>query len=149
MHDPWTYKMVKWAVILTNLAVLVTIARPETHEDALGRTIYAVWGVESSHQLSPPDGDEGRAVGPLQVWPIRVEDCNRICRLHDWPYSFTLDDRRDLHKSVQMFTISCNHYWPAGTVEQWCRHWNGSPTTGPSDPGTLAYWAKAKAYLGE
>lgn len=25
-YDPWTYKLVKWAVILTDLAVLATIA---------------------------------------------------------------------------------------------------------------------------
>ena len=126
------------------LILLVAGAAHADTQQELERTAWIVWGVESSHQLSPPNGDGGRAVGPLQIWPIRVRDCNRICELHRWPWRFTLADRHDLNKSVRMFAVSCLHYWPDGTPEQWARHWNGSPTTGPTDPATLEYWQRCK-----
>lgn len=107
------------------------------------QTLEAVWAVESGRQLNPKDGDGGKAVGPLQIWRVRVDDCNRIVGQKKWTY----EDRRDWIKSAEMFHISCMHYWPNGTAEQWARHWNGSPTTGPTDKNTLGYWHKVQKEL--
>ena len=126
---------------------LTATAHAQGLQGRLEQAVWMVWGAESSHQLSPATGDGGRAVGPLQIWAVRVDDCNRICELHHLPWRFTLADRHDLNESVRMFVVSSLHYWPDGTPEQWARHWNGSPTMGPSDPGTVAYWARCQRQL--
>jgi len=66
------------------------------------QTLDAVWAVESGRQLNPKDGDDGKAVGPLQIWKIRVDDCNRIVGYQRWTY----EDRRDWIKSAEMFQVS-------------------------------------------
>lgn len=47
-------------------------------------------------------------VGVLQITPILVEDCNRILKCE----TFTLEDRLDSLKSVEMFNIIQDHYNP-------------------------------------
>ncbi len=111
--------------------------------DRLVRTLDAVWAVESGRRLNPPDGDNDNAVGPLQIWKIRVDDANRIIGHKQWTY----DDRRDWMKSAEIFCVTSLHYWPNGTPEQWARAWNGNPKTGPIDAVTLGYWEKVKKHL--
>lgn len=42
------------------------VARGE--ERSLRPLLDALWHVEASSRLHPPDGDDGRARGPLQIW---------------------------------------------------------------------------------
>ena len=114
----------------------------------------AIWQVESGQSLTPNAGDNGKAVGPLQIWKIRVVDVNRISKERKLGLCYSYSDRKDLSKSVQMFAISCLHYWPVDEhltsnqqIERWARHWNGSPTTGPFDSGTIGYWEKCKKVM--
>lgn len=132
-----------YKLILFIVFALSSIACAETREDRWLRTLDAVWAQESSRRLAPPDGDNGKAVGPLQMWKQRVDDCNRIVGYKRWTY----EDRRDWMKSSDMFWTSCMHYWPNGTEEQWARHWNGNPRTGPSDESTRQYWQGVQSHM--
>lgn len=101
--------------------------------------------VESNNN---PDaiGDHGKAVGVLQIHPVCVEDVNRITGKH-----YTLEDRRDRSKSVEMCSAYLMHYGTAyelrtgqkATPEVLARIWNGGPR-GYSKASTLAYWVKVR-----
>lgn len=68
-------------------------------------------------------------LGHLQITPICVEDVNRILGRQ----AYTLEDRRDRTKSVEMFHIYVNHYATERrlgrpvTLEDVVRIWNGGP----------------------
>jgi len=63
-------------------------------------------------------GDNGKAVGCLQFWPIMVKEANRLGRT-----SYTNADRYDRAKSVAMFkTIMAHHR--VRTVRDAVRVWN-------------------------
>ena len=61
--------------------------------------------IESSNRPNPPAGDGGRAVGVLQIWPIMVDECNRIAGEKRWTYV----DRHSKVQSVQMCAVYMNH----------------------------------------
>lgn len=50
-------------------------------------------------------GDGGKAVGVLQIWPVMVEEVNRISGK-----KFTLEDRFNVDKSEEMAKIYLNYY---------------------------------------
>lgn len=60
-------------------------------------------------------------VGVLQITPILVEDCNRILKNE----GFTLEDRLDSLKSVEMFNIIQDHYNPQLDYHLALKIWNG------------------------
>jgi soluble lytic murein transglycosylase-like protein len=66
-------------------------------------------------------GDNSRAVGILQIWPIMVKDVNRISGK-----AYTLQDRRSKAKSYEMATIYLKHYGKPN-AEYLARAWNGGP----------------------
>ena len=104
--------------------------------DWLDELIEKIWLVESSGRLNPPDGDGGKAGGPLQIHPGVIKDVNQY-----YGTEFTLDDRFDLEKSkliaklyitmwmeIQREQIAARIYkgGPAGferesTLEDWCK----------------------------
>lgn len=59
-------------------------------------------------------------VGYLQITPILVSDVNRILGQE----RYTLDDRYDPEKSVEMFNIIQNHYNPSRDKATALRVWN-------------------------
>jgi hypothetical protein len=121
---------------------------PQTDQQALlVATVQAIWQVESSGQLHPEPGDGGRAVGPLQIWRIRVDDVNRICQLWGLP-GYAYEDREDLGKSVEMFTISSLFYEPNGGPEERSRSWNGGPGWRSKRAKTDGYWQRVRRHLG-
>ncbi len=48
-------------------------------------------------------GDKGRAVGPYQIWPIYLEQANKLIDKNAKP--FTLDDRKDIKRSEEMIGV--------------------------------------------
>lgn len=87
-------------------------------------------------------GDNGKAVGPAQIWSVVVTDCNRISGKH-----FEDKDRRSFAKSAEMFQIYTEHYGKRYGVpvtdEVRAKVWNGGPN-GPKKPSTEKYWQKVK-----
>lgn len=60
-------------------------------------------------------------IGVLQIRPIIVEDCNRILKYE----AFTLEDRLDSLRSVEMFNIIQDHYNPQHDYHLALKIWNG------------------------
>ena len=91
-------------------------------------------------------GDNGKAVGPAQVWAITVRDVNRILGKP----VFRMEDRFSLAKSKQMFDIYTTHYGKRYgipiTDEIRAKVWNGGPD-GPKKQATNKYWQKVKSKL--
>jgi soluble lytic murein transglycosylase-like protein len=65
-------------------------------------------------------GDQGQAIGPLQIHPAYVADVNRIIGRE----VFTLEDRWDRTKSISMASVYLRHYSRAYTRR------TGLPATG-------------------
>lgn len=130
--------MVSVAILMS----VVNVSLSDAQVNALVKTLLAVAMVESGGDPCAI-GDGGRAVGILQIHPIMVADVNRIVGQQQ---RYTLADRRDVRKSVEMFVVYCLHYWPEGGPEQWARGWNGGPD-GPQQSETGGYWRKVKAEI--
>ena len=92
-------------------------------------------------------GDNGKAVGCLQIHPIVVREVNRLVSKH-----YTLDDRYSRAKSIEMFNIiseeydCCEEYTFMQYAEIVARRWNGGPK-GDKKTATLEYWEKVKKEL--
>jgi len=128
-------------VILTILiAVLVPRCCPAITPAELDRLIPALIQVESRGN-DRAIGDSGKAVGALQLWPIMVEDVNRIAGTR-----YTLADRFDRRKSEEMVRIYLTHYARNKTIEQAARIHNGGPT-GDRKEATKKYWEKVRKEL--
>lgn len=87
-------------------------------------------------------GDNGLAVGVLQIHKCVVDDVNRIMGKEQFTYS----DRRDPEKSVLMCKIYLSHYGKGKTIEQLARIWNGGPR-GDKKASTKKYWLGVKEFI--
>jgi len=88
-------------------------------------------------------GDNGRAVGVLQIHKEVVDDVNRR-----YGTSYTYADRKSIDKSREI----CRKYLLMyggrnATDEKYARIWNGGPR-GHRKTSTRAYWRKVKRNLG-
>lgn len=104
--------------------------------------IDAIIQVESGGKADAV-GDNGKAVGVLQIHKVMVDDCNRI--LGENKYSY--EDRKDPAKSRAMFIVYTNHYSPSWDPETVARNWNGGPK-GHKKEATKSYWEKVQKLLG-
>ena len=90
-------------------------------------------------------GDNGKAVGCLQIHPIMVREVNRLLAKYDIPTTYTLEDRYSREKSIEMFNIVSEEYYCCEdyTFEEYAeivaRRWNGGPR-GDKKRSTLKYW---------
>ena len=128
-------------LILAGIACLAAGKSEPTISDDL---ISAIIMVESSGRDNAV-GDNGQAVGPFQIHPVMVKDCNRIVREDRW----TNEDRTDRAKSRAMFLTYSRHYarhhkdW---TNEGIARRWNSGPR-GHTKQVSERYWEKVKKQL--
>ena len=88
----------------------------------------------------------GEAVGALQIRPIMVREVNRILRIQKSDKRFTLRDRYDRSKTVEMFYIWKNFHHKTSDYETIARNWNGGPA-GYKRSSTLKYWKKVQKEL--
>ena len=86
------------------------------------------------------------AVGALQIRPIMVREVNRILKLQKSNKRFTLKDRFERDKSVEMFYIWKNHHHKNSDAEIIARNWNGGPK-GYKKDRTIKYWNKIEKQL--
>ena len=109
--------------------------------------IKAVEKVESNCNVDAV-GDNGNAVGCLQIWKICIDDCNRIQK----KVKYTYKDRKSRKKSYEMFKIYVNHYATkkrlkrTPTDEDRARIWVAGPN-GYKKDCSKAYWAKVSKQL--
>jgi hypothetical protein len=86
-------------------------------------------------------GDNGRALGPLQIHRGVVQDVNRITGSnYRWE---SMTNRAQARAVCEAYL---KHYGRGATTEQLARRWNGGPT-GDRKSATEAYWSKVKKQL--
>jgi hypothetical protein len=106
----------------------------------LSNLISALIIVESSNN-DLAVGDQGRAIGCLQIHKAVVLDVNRIIGSH---YKHSEMTNRAAARAVCQAYLT--HYGKGATTEQLARRWNGGPT-GDRKSATEAYWSKVKKHL--
>lgn len=110
--------------------------------------IDAVIEVESGGDDSAYNKRE-RAVGCLQIRPIAVREVNRVLESYGIDGKYTLDDRYDRGKSIEMFSIMadqvtcCEFISEDEFFEIVARRWNGG-YRGTRKRSTIKYWEKVK-----
>ena len=108
--------------------------------------INAIIKVESNDNVNAI-GDNGKAVGCMQIWKVVVDDVNKVSKL-----KYNYNDRFNKEKSIEIFKLYINKYATAKrlgrtpTHEDMARIWNGGPN-GFKKAGTKQYWLKVKAEL--
>jgi hypothetical protein len=103
----------------------------------LSNLISALIIVESSGN-DQAIGDNGRALGPLQIHRGVVQDVNRITGSnYRWE---SMTNRAQARAVCEAYL---QHYGRGKTTEQQARIWNGGPT-GDRKPVTLAYWRRVQ-----
>lgn len=86
-------------------------------------------------------GDNGRALGPLQIHRGVVIDVNRITGSH-----YRHQDMTNRVQARAVCEAYLKHYGRGASTEQLARRWNGGPA-GDKKAATEAYWAKVKKHL--
>ena len=86
------------------------------------------------------------AVGALQIRPIMVREVNRILKIQKSDKRFTLKDRFEREKSIEMFYIWKNYHHKDSEPEVIARNWNGGPK-GYKVNRTVKYWNKVEKQL--
>jgi hypothetical protein len=123
----------KRALLLLALCVTAHAAPP----DSFFRALHIV---ETSGKLGPTIGDQGRALGPLQIHRAYHAD-SRVAG----DYSRCAD----LEYSKRVATAYLQRYapqaWASGNVEVLARVHNGGPK-GATKPATKGYAIKVKAF---
>ena len=116
-----------------------------TDVDSIGRLISALIRVESSgNDLAVNHRTD--AVGCLQIRPIMVREVNRILKLSDSDKRYTIGDRIDRSRSIEMFQIWRSYHHADDSWEVLARCWNGG-TRGHLMRSTIGYWNKVKRKL--
>ena len=106
----------------------------------LNNLITALMIVESSGN-DQAIGDNGRALGPLQIHRGVVLDVNRITGSH-----YRWEAMTNRAQAMAVCQAYLEHYGLGKSIEEQARIWNGGPT-GDRKPVTLAYWRRVKRNL--
>ena len=106
----------------------------------LSNLITALIVVESSGN-DMAIGDNGRAIGPLQIHKAVVIDVNRITGSH-----YRHQDMTNRAQARAVCEAYRRHYGRGKSLEQQARIWNGGPT-GDRKSATEAYWRKVQKAL--
>ena len=87
-------------------------------------------------------GDNGRAVGPLQIHRGVVQDVNRFTGSH---YQWQQMTNRAQARAVCAAYLT--HYGKGKTTEEQARIWNAGPQGHKKKTATQAYWLKVQRNL--
>lgn len=83
------------------------------------------------------------AAGILQIRPIMVREVNRLLKDNNFDKIYSLDDRFNRTKSIDMFHIWRTLKHPDDDFEVLARCWNGGPQ-GYKSHLTIEYWNRVK-----
>jgi hypothetical protein len=111
---------------------------PPLVSDWLDGVIEKIHFVESGGRLNPPDGDGGRAAGPLQLHKCTIDDVNFY-----YGQNFTYTDRYDLETAKQIAKLYIAMWMHLQKEEIACRIFNGGPR-GWQKKSTDGYWEKIR-----
>jgi len=106
----------------------------------------AIRQIESSGLPNPPDGDQGRAIGPYQIHEVYWRDAHAFDPTLGGRYA----DCRSRAYAEKVIDAYMRRYaaeaWLVGDAETVARIHNGGPE-GARKSGTLGYWDKVHAEL--
>ena len=103
----------------------------------LTNLISALMLVESSNN-DLAIGDQGRAIGCLQIHKAVVVDVNRFTGSH-----YRHSEMTNRAQARAVCEAYLKHYGKGATTEQLARRWNGGPT-GDRKTATVAYWRRVQ-----
>lgn len=136
-------------------AFLVLLAVRVAEPAAAGRPVHthraildALWMVESSGREQPPDGDDGKAIGPYQIHRDYWLDAVTVSPELGTDYQ---DCRKRAYAERVIEAYMRRHApdaWQRGDAEVIARIHNGGPR-GMQKPATEAYWQKVRRHLPE
>ncbi len=118
-----------------------TFIKEYTDESLIGAIMY----VESRGNDSAYNKQSG-ATGCMQIMPVMVREVNRINQIINSDQEYTLDDRWDCEKSIEMFLIWKSFHHKHSDYETISRHWWGGPKYGEQEC-SIFYWEKVKENL--
>jgi hypothetical protein len=87
-------------------------------------------------------GDQGRAIGCLQIHKAVVADVNKFTGSH-----YRHQDMTNRVQARAVCEAYLKHYGKGCTTEQLARKWNGGGPAGDRKSATEAYWTKVKKHL--
>ena len=114
-----TKRLLFFLIMLLNCSTFNIIAQ-DTSVD-YGRLITAIGKVESGLNDKAVSGVHA---GFLQISKVAVADCNRINKIKGNPTRYTLQDRFNHQKSIEMFIIVQEFYNPKGDLDYAILLWN-------------------------
>jgi len=106
----------------------------------ISNLISALIMVESSNS-DLAIGDQGRAIGCLQIHKAVVLDVNRITGSH-----YRWESMTNRVQARAVCEAYLKHYGKGKTTEDQARIWNGGPT-GDKKQSTLGYWNKVSKHI--
>jgi hypothetical protein len=107
----------------------------------LTNLISALIMVESSNN-DLAIGDQGRAIGCLQIHKAVVVDVNRITGSH-----YRHQDMTNRVAARAVCQAYLTHYGKGKSTEEQARIWNGGPQGHKKKTATQAYWLKVQRNL--
>jgi len=107
----------------------------------LNSLISALMIVESSNN-DMAIGDQGRAIGCLQIHKAVVLDVNRITGSH-----YRHQDMTNRVQARAVCQAYLEHYGKGKTTEEKARIWNAGPQGHKKKTATQAYWLKVQRNL--
>jgi hypothetical protein len=81
----------------------------------------------------------------MQIAPVLVRQCNILLKNRKCPERFTLEDRRSVEKSKQMFVLIMSQYNKSRDIDKAIRIWAGGP--GYSIKGTQKHVKSIRAIM--
>lgn len=106
-------------VILVAFLTCSTFCMAQKHN--LSRLITAVATVESKLNEKAVSGD---CVGYLQIRPLLVKECNNILKKKKSSKRYSLKDRYNKEKSIEMFYLIQENFNPSYNIERALWIWN-------------------------
>lgn len=124
-----------------NICTIVMIASIIVCPTQMDRVLDAIRFIESSNRTNPPDGDNGKAIGPYQIHKKYWQDGCAILKVK-WPYA----DARNLVKARVVVRAYIEHYGKGMGIDSMIRIHNGGPN-GWRKKSTLVYLKKVTAAM--
>jgi len=144
----WIVASTALIVLVVSLASLYWPPRdaslaPASATDGSHRLLLdAIWMVEASGRLNPPDGDGGKSIGPYQISYAYWQDAVDF----DASIGGQYEDCRNKDYAERVVLAYWRRYVPHGPDERRARVHNGGPA-GHRKPATERYWQKVQREL--
>lgn len=96
--------------------------------------------IVESNNIDSAIGDQGKALGPLQIRREVIADVNRLGLACRW------EEMTNRAKARAVCETYLRHYAKGKSLEETARIWNGGPQ-GYRKQATARYWVKVKGSL--